>query len=127
LPTSNRLGWNLERLARSKHSSLLRKYVNRGQKSFLTLGPGLIFSRWLVVQARRGTVKQRCCCLTSKVDLEFEKKGLSHFVNLPFRQSFCGMNGGISASCENVGLATLKSCRTLDMKHFYILKRRNIL
>ncbi len=31
---------SLERFARDKHSSLLRKSVNYGQKSFITLGPG---------------------------------------------------------------------------------------
>jgi hypothetical protein len=31
----------LDRLARFKHSSLLRKFVNYGQKSFITLAPGL--------------------------------------------------------------------------------------
>ncbi len=31
----------LERLAMDKHSSLLRKSVNYGQKSFTTLGPGV--------------------------------------------------------------------------------------
>ena len=30
----------LERLARDKRSSLLRKLVNYGPKSFITLGPG---------------------------------------------------------------------------------------
>jgi hypothetical protein len=33
----------LEMLARDKHSSLLRKLVNSGQKSFIMLGPGLSF------------------------------------------------------------------------------------
>jgi hypothetical protein len=31
----------LEKHARDKHSSLLRKFVNYGQKSFITLAPGL--------------------------------------------------------------------------------------
>jgi hypothetical protein len=30
----------LEKLARNKHSSLLQTFVNHGQKSFITLGPG---------------------------------------------------------------------------------------
>jgi hypothetical protein len=33
-----RLGW--KRLARDKHSSLLRAFVNYGQKSFIILGKG---------------------------------------------------------------------------------------
>jgi len=33
----------LEKHAREKHSSLLRKLVNYAQKSFITLGPGLAF------------------------------------------------------------------------------------
>ncbi len=38
--------WNrLEKLARYKHSSLLRKFVNRGQKSFTTYGRGVAFSQ----------------------------------------------------------------------------------
>ncbi len=32
----------LERLARDKHSSLLRKLVNYGQKKFYTIGPLLV-------------------------------------------------------------------------------------
>jgi hypothetical protein len=41
----------------------------------------------------------------------------------------CGMNDGISASCENASSATLKVATEIarEMKHFYILKRRNIL
>jgi len=31
----------LEKFANGKHSSLLRKFVNYGQKCFITLGPGL--------------------------------------------------------------------------------------
>ncbi len=31
---------NMEMLARDKHSSLLRTFVNYGCKSFITLGPG---------------------------------------------------------------------------------------
>jgi len=38
LPVIIRLGW--ERLARDKHSSLERKLINYGQKSFITFGPG---------------------------------------------------------------------------------------
>jgi len=30
----------MEKLTNDKHSSLLRKSVNYGQKSFITLGPG---------------------------------------------------------------------------------------
>jgi hypothetical protein len=30
----------LEKLARDKHSGLLQKFVNYGQKSFITLAPG---------------------------------------------------------------------------------------
>ncbi len=33
----------LERLARNKHSSLLQKFVNYGQRSFITLGPEMHF------------------------------------------------------------------------------------
>ena len=38
LPTKTKL----ERLARDKHSSLLQKSVNYGEKSFITLGPGRV-------------------------------------------------------------------------------------
>jgi hypothetical protein len=30
----------MEKLVRNKHSSLLQKFVNYGQKSFITFGPG---------------------------------------------------------------------------------------
>ncbi len=39
LPTNIRLGW--KRNVSDKHSSLLRKFVKYGQKSFITLGPGV--------------------------------------------------------------------------------------
>jgi hypothetical protein len=38
LPTNIRQGWKGLPLARDKHSILLRKSVNYGQKSFITLG-----------------------------------------------------------------------------------------
>ncbi len=34
----------MERLGTDKHPSLLRKFVNHGQKCFITLAPGLSFS-----------------------------------------------------------------------------------
>jgi hypothetical protein len=36
-----KLEYLLEKLAKDKHSSLLRKFVNYGQKGFITLGPGV--------------------------------------------------------------------------------------
>jgi hypothetical protein len=50
----NKQKTGLERLAIDKHSSLLQKFVNCGQKSFMTLGPGwgrcyiTIFLRYLI-------------------------------------------------------------------------------
>jgi hypothetical protein len=41
LPTNIRLGWKMN--VCDKHSSLLRKLVNYGQKSFITMGPGAFF------------------------------------------------------------------------------------
>jgi hypothetical protein len=38
-PTNVRLGW--KKLARDKPSSLLRTSINYGQKSFITLAPGV--------------------------------------------------------------------------------------
>jgi len=40
LPTNIRLGW--KRYVGDKHSSLLRKFVNYGQKFFYNIGPCII-------------------------------------------------------------------------------------
>jgi hypothetical protein len=41
----------LERLARDKHSSLLLKFVNHGQKSFIRLIPGVVAEKESTVQS----------------------------------------------------------------------------
>jgi hypothetical protein len=54
----------LEKLARYKHSSLLRNYVNYRQKSFIILGPDLSFQleKWLykVTRYLKG-IKPKSC------------------------------------------------------------------
>jgi hypothetical protein len=45
LPTNNRLDW--KGLPEEKHPSLLRKFVNYGQKKFYNIGPWSIESKYL--------------------------------------------------------------------------------
>jgi hypothetical protein len=57
------IGPKLERLARGKHSSLLRKFVAYGRKKFYNIGPWLAnFLTWLkIIKKTVGAVNQHRC------------------------------------------------------------------
>jgi hypothetical protein len=46
----------LERLARDKRSGLLRKFINYGSKSFITLAPGFMLIGFWLIRGKSPTV-----------------------------------------------------------------------
>jgi hypothetical protein len=83
-PTNITLGW--KGLPGTKHSSLLRKFVHQGQKSFLTFAPGfrLFVIGWFDLRFHaKSTLTRKGMLMKKKVRLFLKKQGLRVFKCFP--------------------------------------------
>ncbi len=71
-------------LARDKHSSLLRKSVNYGQKRFITLAPGLQKSNFFLEGKRRNFFSFKTIKMT-EATVDVNKKTFYNLLTIVFK------------------------------------------